>query len=164
MIKIKLYIQFDSSGNTIDHPMMFDSAQIVVGLKLNQLPSNITEQDILNNNFAILEDNQIHISEHIIGEDGYKRLPNGNFTRNFIIKTLTQEEKLDKWVRGRRDNELYNCDWTQLPDNDLTDEERVKWLEYRSYLRKMTEIYANIQHPGEAVWLQPPLRKPRPAL
>lgn len=159
-----LYIQFDSNGNTVDHPMMFESAQIVVGLKLNQEPSSITEQDILQNNFAIMEEAVLDISEHVIGEHGYRRLPNGNFTKNYVTKILSQEEKLDKWIRGRRDNELYNCDWTQLPDNDLTDEERTKWTEYRRYLRKMTEIYANITHPEEAVWLKPPLRRPRPAL
>lgn len=164
MINTKLYIQFDSNGNTIDHPMMFESAQIVVGLKLNQPPSNITEQDILQNNFAFVENTTLHIDEHVIGEQGYKRLSNGNFTRNYITKTLTQEQKLDKWVRGRRDHELYNCDWTQLPDNDLTDEEREKWLAHRKYLRDMTKTYANVSHPDEIVWPEPPLRRPVPAL
>ena len=164
MINTQLYIQLDNSGNTIDHPMLFESAQIAVGLKLDQLPSSVTEQDILKNNFALVENTTLHIAEHVIGEQGYKRLPNGNFTRNYITRTLTQEEKLDKWIRGRRDHALYFCDWTQLPDNDLTNEEKVKWLAHRKYLRDMTKTYANVSHPDEIVWPEPPLRRPVPVL
>jgi hypothetical protein len=164
MINTQLYLQFDNNGNSIDHPMLFESAQIVVGLKLDQIPTNITEQDILQNNFALVENTTLHIDEHVIGEQGYNRLPNGNFTRNYITRTLTQEEKLDKWIRGKRDHGLYNCDWTQLPDNDLTDEEKVKWLAYRKYLRDMTKTYANISHPDEIIWPNPPLRRPLPTM
>ena len=164
MINTQLYLQFDNNGNSIDHPMLFESAQIVVGLKLDQIPTNITEQDILQNNFALVENTTLHIDEHVIGEQGYNRLSNGNFTRNYITRTLTQEEKLDKWIRGKRDHGLYNCDWTQLPDNDLTDEEKVKWLAYRKYLRDMTKTYANISHPDEIIWPNPPLRRPLPTM
>lgn len=164
MTNTQLYIQFDNNGNSIDHPMTFESAQIVVGLKLDLTTSNVTEQDILKNNFALVENTTLHIAEYVIGEQGYKRLSNGNFTRNYITRTLTQEEKLDKWIRGKRDHALYFCDWTQLSDNDLTDEERVKWLAHRKILRDMTKTYANVSHPDEIVWPEPPLRRPLPTM
>ena len=50
MINTQLYLQFDSNNNSIDHPMLFESAQIVVCLKLDQPTSSVTEQDILQNN------------------------------------------------------------------------------------------------------------------
>ena len=129
---------------------------------LDKSPELVTEQEILSKNISKLEEAPLEIHQLVIGQDGYKRLPNGNFIRNYIVKTLTQDEKIDKWVRGPRDHRLYLSDWSHLPDNELTAEERVKWFEYRKYLRKMPEVYANIVHPEEIIWPEPPLRKPLP--
>jgi hypothetical protein len=159
---MKLYIKIDGQGGTIDHPMQFDSAQVTISFLLNKEAESVSEQEILANGFAIFENFQVGIAEQIISDNGYKQLPNGNWTRNYVLKELTQEEKLDKWIRGRRDKMLFMSDWSQLTDNELTDAERAKWLEHRRYLRKMPEIYANITHPEEAVWPEPPLRKPLP--
>lgn len=161
---MKFYLQFDEAGNAVDHAMPFESAQTLVGLILNKSPELVTEQEILQQNIALLEDTVLEIHQSVIRQEGYKRLPNGNFIRNYIIKSLTQEEKVDKWVRGRRDHMLYMSDWSQLLDNELTDTERVAWTEHRKQLRKMPEVYANIQHPEEVVWPVPPLRKPLPAV
>lgn len=159
---MKLYIKLDGNGGVINHPMQFDSAQVSVSFLLNKEAESVTEEEILSNYFAIFEDIKVAVYEEVISDNGYKQLPNGNWTRNYILRELTQKEKVDKWIRGPRDQMLYLSDWSQLPDNDLTDAERVKWLQHRHYLRKMPEIYANITHPQEAVWPEPPLRKPLP--
>lgn len=159
---MKLYIKLDGSGGVINHPMQFDSAQVSVSFLLNKEAESVTEEEILANYFAKFEDPTVDVAEVVIGDNGYKQLPNGNWTRDYILKELTQQEKVDKWVRGIRDHRLYLSDWSQLPDNELTETERAKWLEYRQYLRKMPEIYAELKHPDEVVWLEPPLRKPLP--
>ena len=40
-------------------------------------------------------------------------------------------------VRNKRNNLLMMCDWTQLPDNALPDEEKKKWTTYRQALRDL---------------------------
>lgn len=42
-------------------------------------------------------------------------------------------------VRAQRDTQLAGCDWTQLPDADLTPAQRTAWGEYRQALRNVPE-------------------------
>jgi hypothetical protein len=51
------------------------------------------------------------------------------------------EKRIDhKWqdIRQRRNELLTASDWTQLPDNPLTDEEKQSWAVYRQALRDIT--------------------------
>lgn len=61
--------------------------------------------------------------------------------------TLTQVEAeipsavtADDWaeVRRKRNNKLYNCDWTQSSDSPLTDSKKTEWATYRQALRDVT--------------------------
>ena len=47
------------------------------------------------------------------------------------------DEPLDQIeaMRHHRDNLLSASDWTQLPDNSLSDEQRAAWATYRQQLR-----------------------------
>jgi hypothetical protein len=49
----------------------------------------------------------------------------------------------NKWnlIRSYRNDLLTRCDWTQLPDNTLTDEERLQWTVYRQTLRDLPTYY-----------------------
>jgi hypothetical protein len=47
---------------------------------------------------------------------------------------LTNEEKMSA-IRVQRDRLLAECDWTQLNDAPLTDDERIIWAGYRFILR-----------------------------
>jgi hypothetical protein len=42
-------------------------------------------------------------------------------------------------VRGKRNLLLQQTDWTQLPDNGLTEEQKEKYIEYRQKLRDYPE-------------------------
>lgn len=42
-------------------------------------------------------------------------------------------------IRAERDRRLQSCDWTQLPDAALTDEQVTEWATYRQALRDITE-------------------------
>jgi len=50
--------------------------------------------------------------------------------------TPEQEKEAMRLTRGYLLNE---CDWTQLPDNTLTDSEREEWRVYRQKLRDITK-------------------------
>lgn len=46
----------------------------------------------------------------------------------------------DNWeeVRRKRDNKLYNSDWTQSSDSPLADAKKTEWATYRQALRDVT--------------------------
>lgn len=44
-----------------------------------------------------------------------------------------------KSVRDDRNKRLFECDWTQLPDAPLTDEQKTAWQAYRQALRDVTQ-------------------------
>lgn len=48
---------------------------------------------------------------------------------------------------------LEKTDWTQLPDVDLTEEEKSAWADYRSALRNIQETNCVWPHPPEKfIW------------
>lgn len=56
----------------------------------------------------------------------------------FIEPHISVEELLAN-IRLVRDRLLAECDWTQLPDTMLTDEEKTAWAQYRQALRDFPE-------------------------
>lgn len=50
-------------------------------------------------------------------------------------------------LRVRRDDLLFACDWTQLPDAPLTDAQKAEWRVYRQALRDV---------PQTGIWPIPP--------
>lgn len=42
-------------------------------------------------------------------------------------------------IRVERNRRISECDWTQLPDADLTAEQRQEWVKYRQTLRDITK-------------------------
>ena len=52
-------------------------------------------------------------------------------------------------IRARRDRLLADCDWTQMPDAPLSNEERALWIKYRQKLRDITQTYSA---PSKVVW------------
>lgn len=71
------------------------------------------------------------------------------------IGTPATEEQIQKrialkWqdIRQRRNELLTASDWTQLSDNQLTDEEKQSWAVYRQALRDIT----NASNPFEIVF------------
>ena len=57
----------------------------------------------------------------------------------------------EKWaeVRSRRDALLAACDWTQMPDVPMAEEQKEAWREYRQALRDIPQTFAT---PDEVVW------------
>lgn len=61
----------------------------------------------------------------------------------------------DKWniIRSVRNDLLQQCDWTQLPDVSLTNEQKLAWSQYRQMLRNVTEDFTN---PDDVIFPEAP--------
>lgn len=65
-------------------------------------------------------------------------------TQVWDVRDMTPEEKdaaiQAQWgvVDNQRNNILYSCDWTQLPDVPLTPEQVAQWRVYRQEVRDVT--------------------------
>ena len=84
--------------------------------------------------------------------DIYKKLVEGNpvlnqngiYYQNWLMVDMTDVEKaewnrsLARNVRNERDRLLAKSDWTQLPDADLTIEQKIAYKLYRQELRDIT--------------------------
>jgi len=51
-------------------------------------------------------------------------------------------------IRAARNQLLSQCDWTQLPDSPLTDEQKQAWRDYRQALRDLPDMC----DPNNPVW------------
>jgi hypothetical protein len=63
----------------------------------------------------------------------------GVWTQVFSINKLAPEFA-EQNQRGKRFGLLKECDWTQLPDNGLTEEQRQQWAVYRQQLRDISSL------------------------
>lgn len=72
------------------------------------------------------------------------------------------ESSTDYWeqLRIMRDNRLFECDWTQLPDSPLTEEQKQLWFTYRQQLRDLPESIDEpkplVLDPNHPSWPIPP--------
>ena len=55
-------------------------------------------------------------------------------------------------VRGSRDIKLFSCDWTQMPDAQLTDAKKAEWTTYRQSLRDIPETYSGATSLDDIIW------------
>lgn len=96
-----------------------------------------------------------------ISDDLYKTLMEGQSLGKAIAYKSRKLQLIDyvdppkTWdqIRRRRDTKLSNCDWTQIPDNQLSEDDRALWREYRQKLRDVTELFSD---PDDVVWPMSP--------
>jgi hypothetical protein len=84
-------------------------------------------------------------SEYFMDVDGIVR-------DRLILTPFTQDEILTNLIRTPRANLLYLSDWTQISDNNLTEEQRQEWALYREELRQMTTVFADAQTAADITW------------
>ena len=79
--------------------------------------------------------------------------------RDFVVNTQSGAiEEIDRpfdagfYIRVERKRLLDASDWTQLPDNNLTTEQRTAWAAYRQALRDMPDTFAGVNSVDEIVW------------
>lgn len=58
-----------------------------------------------------------------------------------------QEDTNKHWeeIRQKRNELLFESDWTQLLDSPLTEQQKVEWTIYRQQLRNLPEIFVNCE-------------------
>lgn len=64
----------------------------------------------------------------------------------FSTKLLWQD------VRGGRDIKLFSCDWTQMPDSQLTDAKKAEWTTYRQSLRDIPQTHSEATSLDDIIW------------
>ena len=76
------------------------------------------------------------------------------------VKTLSDKiAEARAALRAERDRRLAECDWTQVPDVPLSEEEREAWRKYRQALRDLPDIVTDEELlTGNIPWPTPPGR------
>lgn len=72
------------------------------------------------------------------------------------LSWIEDESELDRvWanLRAERSRRLAACDWTQVADAPLTDEQKSAWASYRQALRDLPEMITDLT---EIVWPEQP--------
>lgn len=88
-------------------------------------------------------------------EESEPQYKNGAWIRVFNTRDATEEEVQEMFdyeankVKSRRIDLLKECDWTMLPDADLTDTEIAEWKKYRQALRDISTAKG---YPWKVTW------------
>jgi len=104
-----------------------------------------------------IEDRFAFINTHFWDGEWKERVPSPNRHALWIENEwVWDHEDLLNDVRLVRNNLLSVCDWTQLPDVDLTEEQKDSWTSYRQALRDLSFVSSNITCLEDVVWPNPP--------
>jgi hypothetical protein len=133
------------NGSPVNHPI--PEQNILEAFEISEIT-----QDFLNEQqFVRFERRDVPSGSIGISENGYELCEDGVVRSVIITRELTQEEKLEEWIRRPRSFYLAQSDWTQLPDAPLTEAKKAEWATYRQQLRDMPTVHANIQDISERV-------------
>jgi hypothetical protein len=87
------------------------------------------------------------------------RAPNGIYYQAWQIVDMTSEEQAAateeraEQVRMHRNFKLMQCDWTQLQDAPLNEQQKASWVAYRQQLR---EVPTQQDFPWDVSWPDAP--------
>jgi hypothetical protein len=74
---------------------------------------------------------------------------------NYIFEWVSEFTEIEQYniqetsVKSIRDSLLYESDWTQIPNNPLTEQQQTEWVLYRQQLRDVT---SQSGYPFNVVW------------
>ena len=141
---MNLFIQL-KDGLPTGHPLLEDNVKDAYEVEV------IDDAFLAANNLARFEQPLLPAGIIVVNSTGYKLDDDGVVRPVVETKELTQDEKVEYWVRRPRNFELAQSDWTQMPDSPLSTAKKAEWAAYRQELRDMTTVYADIQDPAEIV-------------
>lgn len=157
-----LYVKVDSDKNIIKYPA--SEADVRADLEaVISLPEKLEEADLrfygwykvdaIKPPAASGPDKKIGLGKPEYDEK------NDQFTRTFmevtVKKVIKDPEALWEKARRQRNKLLSLSDWTQLPDADLTKEQKKAAKEYRQKLRDITKEFDS---PIDIIWPEDPLK------
>ena len=139
-----LYIQLEN-GVPVGHPIL--EQNLLDAFEL----ASITTDWLAANSFARFErlDSPAVIGA---GHPTYVLQDDGVVRPIYAAAELTQEQKIDNWIRKPRRALLASSDWTQLADAPLTAEEKAAWAAVRQQLRDLPDTYADVQNIQDIVF------------
>ena len=71
---------------------------------------------------------------------------------SFVAPTVSTDV-LWQQLRGRREDLLLHCDWTQASDSPLSSDKKTEWATYRQAVRNLP---ANTADPSDVTWPDEP--------
>lgn len=157
----KMFIKLDKNRNIIQEisdplnedkhlPLDFNGGEVNGFIFEKIHPTNAPERDFYQ---YVVEDTPL-----------YK---DGEWYQQWKIVDMDENEKaitLNIFIsqkRELRNSLLRESDWTQLPDSELTDDEKAKWAKFRSELRALFDNKIDVNTfsmplpPVKANWSQP---------
>lgn len=133
------------NGAPVNHPLVEENL-----LEAFEI-SKITEGFLNEQQLVRYERRDVPIGSIVVSDGGYELCEDGVVRNVIVARELTQEEKIEEWIRRPRNFFLAQSDWTQLPDAPLTEAKKAEWAAYRQQLRAMPTVYASIQDISELV-------------
>lgn len=133
------------NGAPVNHPLVEENL-----LEAFEI-SKITEDFLNEQQLVRYERRDVPIGSIVVSDGGYELCEDGVVRNVIVARELTQEEKIEEWIRRPRNFFLAQSDWTQLPDAPLTEAKKAEWAAYRQQLRAMPTVYASIQEISELV-------------
>lgn len=78
--------------------------------------------------------------------------------QGFLIGDIEAAFKIEQWniVREKRDRLMFESDWTQVTDSQLSAEKKSEFSAYRQLLREIPQTYSS---PDDVVWPPKPVLK-----
>lgn len=141
---MNLFIRVEN-GVPVDHPILEDNLLMVYNI------TSINDAFLADHGFARFERADVPVGFELVEHTGYTMHSDGVVRNSFTSRELTQDEKVELWVRRQRNYLLAVSDWTQLADSPLSAEEKQEWKVYRQSLRDLTDTYADVTDPTQIV-------------
>lgn len=116
-------------------------------------PSVMTDEMLVDWNVysVVVEDRPAHTANQTVSLNDAPVLSEGIWSVGWAIRSWSQEEidEAEENIRERRDKLLSLCDWTQILDSPLSDENKIEWQTYRQELRDITDQSG---FPADVTW------------
>lgn len=152
-------------GQPYAYPVTYENMKQVIPANVS-IPQYPVTADIIQFGFAVYEYAQkpeypasnfkvVYEGQPVWAHDDIR----GDYiTQVWDVRDMTPAEKdattVQQWdvITLERNFKLQQCDWTQLPDAPLTQEQVAQWRAYRQQLRDVTQQ----SDPFNIVWPTPP--------
>lgn len=140
------YIQINDTGDAISHPVLEANLAFLI-------EGDITPEKAAAFNYVPILENKPELAANQRAEyTGYSKKETGEYSMDWTVTTVDQQEILNELVRNRRNFELASSDWTQVADVPLTAEKKAEWATYRQELRNLTTLYPNALVAEDITW------------
>lgn len=144
-----LYIRV-IDGVPHEHPLLADNLRAV--LTVSKLDDAVAKK----NGYLPFHPTDVPETHVVLSDDGYMLCDDGVVRQNLQLRELSLEEKRSKFIRPHRDFLLYQSDWTQGADCQLSSEKRAAWATYRQALRDVPQAFPDATYPNEVTWPDKP--------